>query len=154
MDRFWSKAKVATASTSPHVDTPCWVWAACRQESGYGLFRLDGRMQGAHRASWVLTNGPIPDGMGVRHKCDNPPCVNPEHLWLGTDAEDTADKMSKGRQYKGEKHHSSKLTEAEAREIISRGMSPAEAWNAYPHARRSAYDVAKGTTWKHLKGEG
>lgn len=64
---------------------------------GYGKLKSDDGLIGAHRASWILANGPIPDGLCVLHRCDNPPCVNPAHLWVGTHADNAADKVAKGR---------------------------------------------------------
>lgn len=87
--RFW-----------PHVATGpgCWEWTRARNSGGYGTFVYpDGQL--AHRFSWIVSFGPIPDGLDVLHKCDNPPCVRPDHLFLGTDADNAADKVAKGRSY-------------------------------------------------------
>ena len=90
-ERFWAKVD---------KDGDCWTWMARRQpRGGYGQFQLDGRTRSAHRVAWTLTNGPIPDGLCVLHRCDNPPCVNPEHLWLGTKAENNQDMTEKGRRF-------------------------------------------------------
>lgn len=81
------------------MTTPCVEWAGYRDRNGYGKEgRRVGRNQRyAHRAAWEDTNGPIPAGMHVLHRCDNPPCVNLDHLWLGTHADNMADKAAKGR---------------------------------------------------------
>lgn len=74
----------------------CWIWTRCRDRRGYGRFSAKGHRR-AHRFSWALTNGPIPPGMCVLHRCDNPPCVNPAHLFVGTSNDNVADMMAKGR---------------------------------------------------------
>ncbi len=88
---FWSKV----SKTSD-----CWLWMGSKRKSGYGHFRYMGRLQSAHRVAWQLAFGPIPAGMNVLHRCDNPSCVRPDHLFLGTQADNMADKMAKKR-YKG-----------------------------------------------------
>jgi hypothetical protein len=89
--RFWAKVEKTDG---------CWLWRA-QIACGYGRFRSDqGNMQ-AHRFAWIITNGPIPDGLWVLHKCDVKICVNPEHLFLGTHEDNMADMVQKGRQKKG-----------------------------------------------------
>jgi hypothetical protein len=76
----------------------CWEWTGTKNRpGGYGAVYIDGKQVAAHRASYADAFGPIPDGMWVLHKCDNPPCVNPEHLFLGTARDNTLDSMRKGR---------------------------------------------------------
>lgn len=91
-DRFWAKVRVQ--------EDGCWEWAGGLMWDGYGAFHRDGDgsvKQRAHRISWEYSNGPIPSGMLVCHRCDNPRCVRPEHLFLGTDQDNVDDMMSKGR---------------------------------------------------------
>lgn len=90
-DRFWEKV---------HKTPTCWIWTASTTEFGYGQLLADGKRQDAHRLSWVLHYGPIPEGKCVLHNCpggDNPACVRPDHLWLGTKKDNAQDALQKGR---------------------------------------------------------
>ena len=93
-ERFWSFVWRPTKGG-------CWIWKGSTACGGYGCFTLPGCISArAHRVSWELCYGDIPDDMNVLHKCDNPPCVNPEHLWLGTPSDNRMDSVRKGRAYK------------------------------------------------------
>jgi hypothetical protein len=91
IDRFWS-----------HVDKSgeCWTWTAFRNKTGYGMARWREQSTLANRVAWEISHGAIPEGLFVCHHCDNPSCVNPSHLFLGTNADNVRDKVAKGRQYK------------------------------------------------------
>lgn len=117
--RFWSKVEKTD---------DCWLWIAGTDKNGYGLIKLDGRSLRAHRISWMLKNNQlIPNQMFVCHSCDNPSCVNPAHLWLGTAQDNARDRDVKGRHgfgrvgatYRGQDHHQAKLTKEAVLEIRS-----------------------------------
>ncbi|KKM63632.1 hypothetical protein LCGC14_1509480 [marine sediment metagenome] len=78
-------------------ESECWLWIKSLSDSGYGQFSVDGESISAHRYSWELHNGPIPDGLCVLHKCDVKPCVNPDHLFTGTNKDNSQDALKKGR---------------------------------------------------------
>lgn len=104
-ERFWSKVN-KDGPTQPHMTTPCWVWTAGCFANRYGAAFMDGRTVRAHRVAVMLTSGPIPDGLHVCHRCDNPPCCNPDHLFLGTAQDNMADRSRKGRTASGDRNGS------------------------------------------------
>lgn len=107
MERFWSKVAIGT-------EDECWSWLGGKtMDGGYGTFSINYRMWVAHRVAWILTRGQIPDGLSVCHKCDNPGCVNPYHLFLGNNVDNCVDSARKG-------HKTKKLTEDEVLEIRGR----------------------------------
>jgi len=111
-ERFWEKVNI------PDDRNLCWLWTACVNPAGYGVFALSRTKQTiASRYSYLLNTGSIPKDMFILHKCDNPPCVNPEHLFVGTQKDNMMDKVNKGRGTKGEQVGSSKLLEKEVLEI-------------------------------------
>lgn len=88
IQRFWD---------STNRETDCWEWTKTHDKDGYGWINIEKRKDRAHRIAWIIINGSIPAGMCVLHHCDNPPCINPAHLWLGTRRDNTHDRMAKGR---------------------------------------------------------
>lgn len=114
---FWARVK-------PDLFTGCWEWMGPKTSFGHGTSaRIDGERV-AHRLSWLLTYGPIPEGGWVLHHCDNPPCVNPQHLYVGTLWENARDRTVRGRgghhKCAGENHPNSKLTIEAVRAIRAR----------------------------------
>ena len=105
-DRFWSHV-----NTSGGVDS-CWPWMKRLNHDGYGQFAFKSKPVSAHRMAFLFSGGTIPDDFLVLHKCDNPACCNPKHLFVGTHADNMADKVSKNRQSRifGEKHPNAKLS--------------------------------------------
>jgi hypothetical protein len=95
----------------------CWVWRGCTAKNGYGMARVSGRTQYAHRVAWEVTNGSIPEGLYICHKCDNRLCVRPDHLFLGSHADNMRDMASKGRSQHGEGHYNVKLSDETVRAI-------------------------------------
>jgi hypothetical protein len=112
-DRFWEKV---------HKTEGCWLWTAATANYGYGVIgdpHKKGGLLRAHRVSWEMAHGPIPPGMDVCHHCDVPACVRPDHLFLGTAADNIADMFAKGRQpdRRGEQGKRNKLTVADVQAI-------------------------------------
>lgn len=149
--RFWSKV-------DRRSDDECWQWTASNNGNGYGIIgeRVDGRQRTvyAHRLSYEMHHGEIPDGMQVCHRCDNRGCVNPAHLFVGTCADNHADMVAKGRSTSGERNTQSKLTEPDVvriREMYADGVSLAAISKAYPHVHKvTVFDVVHRRTWTHI----
>lgn len=171
-ERFWPRVH--------RSDDPdgCWGWMAGKFASGYGA--ISGTLIGlktadrAHRASWVLANGPIPDGLFVCHHCDNPPCVRPDHLFLGTVQDNSDDMVRKGRSnttniwvareklfrenlhLRGEQVASARLTEEKVREmrrLAAEGIPHTHLAKRFGVANNTAYCVVKRITWAHVADE-
>lgn len=128
----------------------CWIWTGRLDSKGYGA--LNRTL--AHREAYRRTNGPIPAGKHVLHSCDNPPCCNPAHLFLGTQADNNADRNSKERQARGERVASGKLTADEVSEIrvrrLTRGETQPQLAAAFGVTHQSIADILHRRTWRHL----
>lgn len=147
----------------------CWEYQGARDKDGYGFMKVREYQHRTHRLAWELTHGPITDGLHVLHRCDNPPCCNPEHLWLGTEADNAADRDRKGRTNypRGDAHYTrrrpdwvkrgeqvpgAKLTWAavrEMRELYAAGWgSHRELSLRYGVSRELVREVVNSRRWK------
>ena len=170
--RFWAKV-------DRYGPGGCWLWTASKRNKGYGAFAFTGAdgvavQTRAHRLSFEAFNVPIPDGLCVLHRCDVPACVNPDHLFLGTKADNNRDMVKKGRHYlqvlrregrpipghildavpKGERHSNSKLTAddvvAMRREYEAGGVSYSQIARVYGISLTQAYRIVKRQRWAHV----
>ncbi|WP_409440502.1 HNH endonuclease signature motif containing protein [Pseudomonas sp.] len=131
----------------------CLEFAGYKNEEGYGRIMRLGSSWWAHRLSYVLANGPIPEGMVVMHLCDNPSCVNPEHLKAGTVADNVHDMESKGRarKRKGSAHQNSKLTESDVIHIRTTNESVTNLAKRLGVTSTLVSRIRNGFTWKHVE---
>lgn len=151
------------ASFDRRSDDECWPWKLGRLANGYGRFYYRGRTHSAHRFVYERSYGPIPAGMFVCHHCDNPPCVNPAHLFVGTAADNTADMMRKGRYRQGSRENvvrgedvaRSVLTERDVRAMrairAERGSPYYVIAQQFGVATRTAWLAVTGRTWAHVE---
>lgn len=142
----------SSVSISP---SGCWEWQKSRHRQGYGNFPYKRKVYLAHRISWILHKGPISDDILVLHKCDNPPCCNPEHLFLGTDKSNAEDRVKKGRCNHpfGSDQWCAKLTPEIVREIRRMhmaGKSIATLCDKFSVHRATIYCLLKRITWRHV----
>ena len=142
----------------------CWVWLGAKTGSGYGVVRgPDSRMMGAHVASYLIHNGPIEVGQQICHICDNKLCVNPNHLFIGTQLDNMHDMISKGRQATGEKlnhpsqkgelNSGSKLTEDQVikeKKLYSEGYRQCEIMRLLGITRANIWAIVHGVSWNHV----
>lgn len=153
VERFWGNV----ARSTPDA---CWLWQGAMDGAyGYGAFFCHGKNHRAHRFAYELLVGPIPEGLFVCHSCDNPPCVNPAHLWVGTNYDNFSDMRAKGRAAvpvanKDEACHQAKLTAADVREIRRRraeaGVPYSALAAAYGVTKTNAWYIVNRRTWRHV----
>lgn len=148
-DRFWSKVETRGPVVRPPLG-PCWTWTG--GGSRYGTLSVKNRTVNAHRLSWELAHGAVPPGLLVLHRCDNPRCVRPAHLFLGSQAENIADRDAKGRNLTGQRSPRAKLTEAEAREILASEETSTQLARKLGVSCSTVKAVRSGQNWKHLRG--
>ena len=140
----------------------CWLWIGskglpnpCGMVYGnFGVTLTDGRSYSyrAHRFAWMLSNGQLPKGLVVMHRCDTPLCCNPSHLKAGTQADNLHDRDAKGRQLNGERHNMVVLSEAQVRKIYltPRSISHVELAKQYPVTHHAIWAIRRGRTWRHI----
>jgi len=153
-DRFMAKVELIPFH-------PCWEWTGFKSVRGYGQMATTGiKKEEVHRISYKLFKGEIPAGMCVCHKCDNPGCVNPDHLFLGTQKDNMRDMRKKGRGNKlpvhvGTANYQSKLSEKKVREIKNALKDEVPGMQRklsllYGVDRKAIYNIKHGITWKHV----
>lgn len=137
------------------TESGCWEFTGGRTGGGYGAIYVgDGRSRGAHVVSYELSKGPVPRNMFVCHACDNPPCCNPDHLFLGFLQDNKADEISKDRHVYGERVGNHKLTENDVREIFKQldvGVGLAELGRRFNVTRQAIYRIKNGLSWSWLQ---
>jgi len=149
--RFWNKVQ----KSSPNE---CWLWTAGKNKRGQGFFRVNynkRKMDMAYRVSWMIEHKTIiPHGMEIMHSCDNPSCVNPKHLAIGTHAENMRDMMGKGRHRtdnkKGEEHYSAKLSEADIKNIRASKLSQTALAKQYGVSQHCIWCIVRRKSWTHI----
>lgn len=151
---FWRKIDKSSGELG------CWPWQGARTGNDYGYIRLNGIRFAAHRLAYALTNGAIPKDLFVCHRCDNPRCCNPAHLFLGSASDNTRDSVAKGRWHMpakkrvGSKHGRAKIDERQAIEIrrayTTGSVSQEQLASRYHISERSIYGIIARKTWKHV----
>ena len=151
MARFWPKID----NQSPFLG--CWTWTSCTNPAGYGVFRYHGAARLAHRVAWVFFRGPIQNGLCVLHQCDNPRCVNPAHLFLGTQADNVRDMDKKARRVSrplfGDAHPRARLTSAAVvriRSLYETGLGQKEIGSRLGVSQSTVSRVLRGAGWNHV----
>ena len=145
--RFWGRVDKSQG---------CWIWTGMRSEKGYGRLISDGKRVRAHRVAWELDNGiPVPPGLDVLHRCDTPPCCNPAHLFLGTQAENLADRDRKGRAVyrRGTNNGSARLSEGDVRQIrnlAKNGVQQKDIAARFDIAQATVSLIVGRKTWRHI----
>lgn len=143
---FWSK--VATKSAEE-----CWLWTGFSSNAGYGLCWFQGKTVSVHRLAFFVSGGILLENQEVCHTCDTPLCCNPLHLFGGTHKQNRQDCAEKGRIYRGERHHFSKITQSgveQLRKEREHGVTYKKLGEKYGMSSSSAYQICKHLSWKHV----
>ena len=140
----------------PEPNSGCWLWIGALGCFGYGRARWKKKAMGAHRFSWFVHYGAIPDGLCVLHRCDVRCCVNPDHLFLGTHKDNTADMDRKGRRpkdsvQKGSRHPLAKLTDEDVKFILTSPLLGTEVAKKLGVNKVTIYNIRNGHRWKHIR---
>lgn len=140
---------------TPEPFSGCWLWTAFTARKGYGRIGSGKSVPLAHRVSWTLHRGPIPEGMHVLHHCDTPSCVNPDHLFLGTDADNHRDSVAKGRRrtFRGEQCACAKLTERDVRFIRESHLTGKVLARQFNITKGHISSIRSGRAWRHLASQ-
>lgn len=135
--------------------TGCWIWTALLNEHGYGLLYVSGdRNRLAHRVSWEMHKGPIPDGHGVLHRCDTPACVNPDHLFTGTQKDNLSDCSNKNRNAFGARHKGAKLNDEQVIDIRTKRISQSQFAKLYGVSFQHISGIQRGKYWPKVSVHG
>ena len=132
-------------------ESGCWIWMSTIEKSGYGRVCSGKKPFYAHRVSYEQKHGPIPSGMMALHHCDVRCCVNPDHIFVGTQQNNMTDKVSKNRQARGIKHGNAKLTEDQVREIKSSSETSIKLAAKFNYSSSMIRAIKNGYSWKHLE---
>jgi hypothetical protein len=143
MDRFNLSYEIVTESG-------CWIWMRSLDKDGYGIHYYKGNKVSAHRKSYQLFNGEIPEKYLVCHKCDNPSCVNPNHLFIGTCKDNAQDALKKKRNYIGSKNSKAIINELNVIEIRNSKLSNKELANKFCVSVYVIKYAKKKTSWRHI----
>jgi hypothetical protein len=128
----------------------CWPWKQAPKANGYGRLHWERKSHLVHRLAWKLLKGPIPDGLLVLHKCDNRICCNPRHLFLGTYIANVADRDAKGRQARGERGGTAKLTRQQIREIRASRTRQIDIAEAFNITQAHVSTIKRRKAWRHV----
>lgn len=131
----------------PEPFSGCWLWSGGLIDGRYGMFTVNNKPCRAHRIAWQLYRGSIPNGVNVLHRCDTPICVNPDHLFLGTQTDNNIDRDSKNRQAIGEKNGRSKLTAEQVAEIITSIETCRTLAERYGVCNQQISKIKRGLRW-------